>query len=412
MQDTDSFYRAKISSFENERRIFQEYIALITPSKGELHVLDWEYRQGIANAEAAVADRERVEMELKRVRKETSIARDQILALTKTSDARRLQIETLSELSQPVQKDTTYLVNDRFVHSTSTTSTNAANLRPNQNLAKGSSAGTIPSAGPVKVKEREPASKLYGKSVRTGDIVQLENKVEEETRRVMALVHDLTTSLKEVNEGSARLDIAVTQALEVRRNEAAELVKEVDRLDYQGYLSVAELLKLRLKIMKAQREEVEELERLHDDKVFFAAKEAAMREQLVTDMNLMKRRLRAEAAAANKDFQSQHEQLDETLKKLKRKEWTLSQDQKKSSSKYENREQLMVQAKDRYERLRRRNALEMEGYNNEAKFLKAKLQKLQDLYDQKQARAQLQQARAQRGPSQAQRLLFAHSSSS
>lgn len=408
MQDTDSFYRAKISSFENERRIFQEYIALITPSKGELHVLDWEYRQGIANAEAAVADRERVEIELKRVRKETSIARDQILALTKTSDARRLQIETLSELSQPVQKDTTYLVNDRFMLRSDP---QAANPPKQPNSAKGSATSGAGAPNPVKVKEREPAAKLYGKSVRTGDIVQLENKVEEETRRVTALVHDLTTSLKEVNEGSARLDIAVTQALEVRRNEAAELVKEVDRLDYQGYLSVAELLKLRLKIMKAQREEVEELERLHDDKVFFAAKEAAMREQLVTDMNLMKRRLRAEAAAANKDFQSQHEQLDETLKKLKRKEWTLSQDQKKSSSKYENREQLMVQAKERYERLRRRNALEMEGYNNEAKFLKAKLQKLQDLYDQKQARAQLQQARAQRGPSQSQRFLFAHSSS-
>jgi len=382
MQDTESFYRSRIASFENERRIFQEYIALITPSKGELHVLDWEYRQGISNAAAAVAERDRIEAELKRIRKDAALAREQIKTLTKTSDARRLQIESLSELSQPVQKDMTYLVSDRFLHR------NADPLLVGTNGLLPPKPPTIPDTKP---KERVPSSKLYGKSLRTGDIVQLENKVEEETRRVTVLVHDLSTSLKEVNEGSARLDIAVTEALETRRKEAASLVKDVDRLDYQGFLSVAELLKLRLKIMKAQREEVEELERLHEDKIFFAQKEAQMREQLVADMSLMKRRLRTEASTAAKDFQSQHEVLDELIKKLKRREWSLTQDQKESGNKYEQQAALSNQAKERYERLRRRNSLEMEGYNNEAKLLKAKLAKLEALYAQKQARGQQQQ---------------------
>ena len=387
MQDTDSFYRARISSFESERRVFQEYIALITPSKGELHVLDWEFRQGIANAANAVAERDRIENELKRVRKETNMVREQLRGMTKTSDARRIQIESLSELSQPVQKDTTYLVTDRFLARNGSDSATAA----------AGGGGVKPPLAPKndKPKERASAAKLYGKSMRTGDIVQLENKLEEESRRITTLVYDLTTSLKEVNEGSARMDIAVTETLEVRRKEAAALVKEVDRLDYQGFLSVAELLRLRLRIMSAQREEVEELERLEDDKVFFAQKEGQMREQLVSDMSLMKRRLRQEASSAAKDFQSQHETLDELIKKLKRREWVLSQSEKSATNKYEAQAKLSSQAKERYERLRRRYALEMEGYRNEFKMLETKHRKLRELYEAKEAREEQRQRQQQ-----------------
>ena len=267
--DTEVFYRSRIAGFENERRIFAEYIALITPSKGELHVLDWDYRQGIANAESAVKEKERVENELKRLQKEIEAAREQIKQMGKQSDARRTQIERLSELSQPVQKDATYLVMDRYLNR------NDAMLQQGSDGPK-----RVPVGGGVvaeKEKERIPSSKLYAKQIRTGDIIQLENKLEEETRRVQSVVNDLSLALKEVDEGSARLDIAVTERLEVKRREAADLVNEVDKLDYQGFLSVAELLRLRMKITRAQREEVEELERLQSDKVFFAAKEQQMR---------------------------------------------------------------------------------------------------------------------------------------
>ena len=357
------FFRQRIASFENERRIFNDYIALITPSKGELHVLDWEYRQGLSNAAAAVSERDRIEGELKKLLKDISSTKEEIKKLNKSSDARRQQIERLSELSQPVQKDATYLVIDRYLN------------RNDAVLADGASSTS--GDGGISKGDRSGSSKMLAKHIRTGDIVQLENKVEEETRRVLTLINTLDVALKEVNEGSARLDIAVTESLELRRQEAAALVKEVDRLDVQGYLSVAELLRLRLKIMSAQREEIEELERLHNDKVFFAAKEAQMRDQLVSDMSLMKRRLRAEAAASSKDFQSQHETLDALLFKLKKKEIMLSQDEKSSTSKYEQLHQVFTMAKERYERLRRRNNLEKEGYSNEASMLKAKLKTLE-----------------------------------
>lgn len=377
--DTEVFYRSRIAGFENERRIFAEYIALITPSKGELHVLDWDYRQGIANAESAVKEKERVESELKRLQKEIEVAREQIKQMGKQSDARRTQIERLSELSQPVQKDATYLVMDRYL------SRNDAMLQQGSDGPKRVPIGGAVAAEKAKEKERVPSSKLYAKQIRTADIIQLENKLEEETRRVQFVVNDLSLALKEVDEGSARLDIAVTERLEVKRREAANLVNEVDKLDYQGFLSVAELLRLRMKITRAQREEVEELERLQSDKVFFAAKEQQMREQLLADMSLMKRRLRAEASAAHKDFQSQHEALDATLLKLRKREAALSQQEKNSGISYDRLQQTCAAAKERFDRLRRRCALEMEGYNTEARMLKTKLQQLEAMYAKKKA---------------------------
>ena len=44
-----------------------------------------------------------------------------------------------------------------------------------------------------------------------------------------------------------------------------------------------------------------------------------MREQLISDMSLMKRRLKAEAANSTKDFHAQSLQLDKQILKLKKK---------------------------------------------------------------------------------------------
>ena len=88
-------------------------------------------------------------------------------------------------------------------------------------------------------------------------------------------------ALKEVRLGSNALDSIVSQSLEKSKEEASVLIDEVDKLDYQGYLAVAELLDLRLKIMKAQREE-EELAQLRADKEYFSHREKSMREQLIS----------------------------------------------------------------------------------------------------------------------------------
>jgi len=76
----------------------------------------------------------------------------------------------------------------------------------------------------------------------------------------------------------------------------------------------------------AQREEIEELAQLKSDKEFFAARETQMREQLLSDMALMKRRLKAEATNSTRDFQSQALALDSQLLKLLKKRNALQEE--------------------------------------------------------------------------------------
>ena len=64
----------------------------------------------------------------------------------------------------------------------------------------------------------------------------------------------LQKSVSEAKETGDRM-------LDASRKEAARMIFENDKYDHQCYLSVSELLKLRLRIMIAQREEMEELDR-------------------------------------------------------------------------------------------------------------------------------------------------------
>jgi len=426
-QRPEEFYAERIGNFDAERKIFSEYVRIISPSKGELHVLDFEYRQGQDNAAAAIAERENAQQELRKLRKEISMAKEELRALTEGQESRREQIERLSELSQPVQRDTTYLILDRYLSRgeqmqyKGVTVTSAIDLdrlaqassseiggevsdahvgtqqggdsnaaRGGKGGGKGNGNGKSPggSGGSSNSSSSNSStgivtsSKHYMKNVRTGDIIQLETRLDEETSKATNGLSKMQTALREVDEGSSRLDVAVTSTLEAARGEASALINEVDRLDYQGFLSVSELLRLRLRIMIAQREEVEELSRLHADKAFFLAKEKQTREQLVADMALMKRRLKAEASNSTRDFQSQHVSLDATLAKLKRRIQNHSQQRKANDAKHENTEQMYLMAKDRYMRLKRRNALEMEGFASEATMLKNRLKQLEKLYVQ------------------------------
>ncbi len=38
------FYNQRIAHFDTERQVISDYIRMVTPSKAELHILDWENR--------------------------------------------------------------------------------------------------------------------------------------------------------------------------------------------------------------------------------------------------------------------------------------------------------------------------------------------------------------------------------
>ncbi len=358
--DVEDFYKQRLGTFEVEREIFKQYVQSIQANKGELHLLDWEYRNGIENAAALVNSRENEASNLNRLQKEISHKAHELRALKQRQETRIAQIQRLSELSHPVERDTTYIIPDRFA------------ARENMNLYSG-----VLVTNSKAVNNKGGKQSLLIKTLRTTDIMQLEHKLEEETRKLNAGRNELDLALKEVSLGTKALDAVVMQSLEHSRHDAAALVDEVDKLDVQGFLAVSELLHLRLKIMKAQREEIEELAQLRADKEYFASKEKEMRHQLLTDMNLMKKRLRAEAANSTKDFHAQYVSLDHLLAKLKKRNKALSEELEKHDGSAEKLERIQETAKQRYVKLRTRHALEMEGYHNEAKMLKDRLRKLE-----------------------------------
>ena len=364
----DEFYKARMSAFAVERDIFKQYIQVISPNKGELHLLDWEYRAGLENAAAAMNAKESEASNLERAVKEITHKKHELKSLRMKQENRIAQIQRLSELSHPVERDTTYLVPDRF------SQTEEMNLYSGVLVANSQAVNKY--NNDTQSKPGKSANLI--KTLRTTEIMQLESRLEEATRKLKSSKSELDMALKEVNLGSGSLDVIATQALEKSKEEASDLITEVDKLDYQGYLAVAELLHLRLKIMKAQREEIEELAQLRSDKEYFHHREKNMREQLISDMSLMKKRLRAEAANSTKDFHDQYINLEALQLKLKKRCATLEEEASKNEGSSDHLKELAEHAKQRYLKLRTRHSLEMEGFHNEAKMLKAQLKKLED----------------------------------
>ena len=365
--DVDEFYKGRMAAFGVERDIFKQYVKVISPNKGELHLLDWEYRAGLENASAAINAKESEASNLDRAVKEITHKKHELKSLRAQQDNRIAQIQRLSELSHPVERDTTYLVPDRFA------STDAMNLYSGVLVANSQAVNRHESTD----KNTKKKSAKVIKTLRTTEIMKLEAKLEEETRKLKGTKSELDMALKEVNLGSKALDAIVAQSLDKSKEEAGALIEEVDKLDYQGYLAVAELLHLRLKIMKAQREEIEELAQLRADKEYFSHREKNMREQLISDMALMKKRLRAEATNSTKDFHDQYINMEALLHKLKKRAATLEEEVLKHEGSSDHLKQAAEHAKLRYSKLRTRHALEMEGFHNEAKMLRASLKKLE-----------------------------------
>ena len=131
--------------------------------------------------------------------------------------------------------------------------------------------------------------------------------------------------------------------------------------------------------MVAQREEVEELEKLHSVKRSFIERESQVRNQLMADMRQMKRRLKAELQMSTKDFQLQLDSLKTKLEILRLQEKQANESFENANGKSDKLRQAFELAKERYEKLRRRNALEMEGFNNEANRLRSRFRQLEKL---------------------------------
>jgi hypothetical protein len=288
----EDLYIDRIKNFNREREIFTNCVSIIKPNHRELHVLEWESRQQEESTNYLQKELDGVDAELKKIRRETEEARQELEDLLNSQESRKAQIRRFMELPQPVQRDITYLFYDKYA---------AVNPKKSQQVSEQKDIDLGDLSNPSTL------SKITGlpKRIRTGEIQLLETKLKEEVSKAYSNIEVLKSRVQHAVDVISKSSIASDSSLDAMRTEAETLVEDLDRLDHQCYMAVAELLKLRLRIMIAQREEFEGIEKLAREKKEFETKEATMKNLLLADMQKLKHQMKVDLKERTADFNKQ-----------------------------------------------------------------------------------------------------------
>jgi hypothetical protein len=127
---------------------------------------------------------------------------------------------------------------------------------------------------------------------------------------------------------------------------------------------------------------VEELDKLNEEKIDCEKSEIFLRNQLISDIQELRINLKKDLEEREYEFSGQIEAVSKKCEKLKKKKKMELSNKKnlKSTKIIEKLEIDVAYAQERYERLRRRNVLEMEGYNNEAIMLRLRLSHIEKVH--------------------------------
>jgi len=342
---------------------------MIAPRSRELHILEWDSKKQEQGNEANEKILVAADMEETRLRREIELLKEELVELKLEQEMRQIQIDRLAELAQPVERDTTYLFLDKYSSNYVDSTTGATSAGKRESTK-------VKDAVSVDVAKNGHA---HIKLIRTGDVMMYEKVIEDEFTKINNFASEVKVVVREaeniISRQKSMLNVDNSN-IAIIRDKAENLIAEVDKLDHEGYLAVSELLKLRLKIMVAQRQEIEELEKLHSDQLLFSLRESQTKEQLITEMQLMKKRLKIELATSTSDFKHQLESLHTRINLIKSKEEKAKIESDAAQGKTEKYRQALKLVKDRYESLKRRYALEMEGYSNEMRQLNLRFNKM------------------------------------
>lgn len=248
----DEFYADRVSNIEQEWSIFKEYLQMITPNANEIHELEWSKRMAEQHSKDVDVECSQIDEEIKQLKEAVSKTVEEVNSMKVSKSSRIQQIARLAELSHPVQHDTTYLVNENFT-------------------------------GHERKTKAPPKLSTFNKKyrpIKTGDVLKLETRVEAETVKTSDYLQQLMISLRETEEERYKYRASSTKKDQQRIQAARRMYEEVDQSEHQSFMAVSELLKLRLRIIIAQRQEVDELEKLQTDKKFYLAKEERVREEV------------------------------------------------------------------------------------------------------------------------------------
>ena len=104
-------------------------------------------------------------------------------------------------------------------------------------------------------------------------------------------------------------------------------------------------------------------------------------------MNHLKKRIKQEMEESMREFQKQLVDLNTQIRKLGLQEKAILEKRSKNQALEEKLKKELVTAKERYVKLKRRHALEMQGYQFQAKQLKLRLKQAEKLYAAEQNKA-------------------------
>lgn len=311
------------------------------------------YRDKVEDIEISNMEVKKLSSQIQDLKVQYEQLQHEITNIKISQTMRRSQIARLSGLSQPVEFDQTYFFADR--HPTS-----------GDDGLHGSPPATLQQPGTAGMQ-----------MMRTGDTVILESRLDNVSKLIQGQLTLFQTKLSAINMSESPTvvnapvesvpSVSSTKRAKLRK-EASEILKELEKKEEQLFATILELLNLRLRMMVAQREEVEERERLRHEVEEYRAKEASLEFDLNEQLDANKAHFDKELAYQLNKYQRQ---LEKSTKKLSVLE-TFDQ-RKATESKDVKLVEKLEQSKGRYDRLCRRHDLELEGYASEANALKNKL---------------------------------------
>ena len=356
---SELLYADRARHFNEERRLFAQYIQSVSPDATTVHA-------------TAVLARSRVEMRRQWENEASSLAEresrlsaqfDEMTGLiyrAKAAEDERVErLEFLSSLPElaEVEKDTTYYFRD------------LSQTRDLAQARRSSSTGKFPAT-----KLNKPAA--TSRRIQTGRETKLERDLLHEIKEVNEVRTAIGRLLESIEYKSVEYSSDFSRSVAGLKAEAMRLISEAERIDQVSHGTVVELLSLRLKVMVLQREELEDAERLEGEAKYFTDKEADVHMQLNSEVSELNQKFEREVQERLRDYQRQ-------LSSLAAHETQLLQKAEKIGGTEELPAEITAlrrleeEAKARYEKLRLRNRLEMEGFNNESLALRRRLAALE-----------------------------------
>lgn len=264
---SNDFYRLRLEHFDKERRIFKEYVDIISPTSNELHNLSWENKKLENRSDEINEEILRYDNEISKLTKQKDSIKAEIQSMEIAKTARYEQISRLSKFKAPVSHDTTYLVDEKFPNKLDQGRQQQQNSKHHHHHQHNK-------------ENYYNVNNQLVKPTKNGELLQLEKNLIFETSKVKAFQNDLIDTINDIIEKRYQYRLQRKYQSTYDILPAKEKLQRVIDTEFQTFLAVSELLRMRLDIMIAQREKVDEVEKLEHEKNYFIKKEENTKTQV------------------------------------------------------------------------------------------------------------------------------------